>query len=119
MAGVNIIAAETTEKAERMLTSLIRMFVGILTGKREYVPAPTEMTDELRGLLQHPQVQQMLKYTFVGDKESVRKQTMDFIELTKVDELIAVTGVYDAGDRIHSYEIFAEIMEEINSVVAT
>jgi len=119
MAGVNIIAAETTEKAERMLTSLIRMFVGILTGKREYVPAPTEMTDELRGLLQHPQVQQMLKYTFVGDKESVRKQTEDFIELTKVDELIAVTGVYDAGDRIHSYEIFAEIMEEINSVVAT
>ncbi|MCL4113651.1 UNVERIFIED_CONTAM: hypothetical protein GTU68_025946 [Idotea baltica] len=118
MAGVNIIAADSREEAERMLTSLIRMFVGILTGKREYVPPPIEMTDELRGLLQHPQVQQMLKYTFVGDKRSVKRQTEDFIELTKVNELIAVTGVYDAAARIHSYELFAEIMDEINSVVA-
>lgn len=114
MAGVNIIIANTDEEAERLATSLIRMIVGIFTGKRDYVQPPTPMTAELKEMQQHPQIHQMLKYSFIGSKATVKAQVKEFMELTKADELIAVTNIYDAKDRIRSYELFAEIMQELN-----
>jgi luciferase family oxidoreductase group 1 len=114
MAGVNIIIAETDDQAERLSTSLIRMIVGIFTGKRDYVQPPTAMTDELKEIMLHPQVHQMLKYSFIGSKATVKAQVKEFMEQTKADELIAVTNIYDVKDRIRSYELFAEIMKELN-----
>ncbi|MEO9077113.1 MAG: LLM class flavin-dependent oxidoreductase [Gelidibacter sp.] len=115
MAGVNIIIAETDEEAERFATSLIRMFVGIFTGKREYLQPPMAMTQELRDIMQHPQLHQMLKYSFVGSKATVKTQVKTFLDDNKVDELIAVTNIFDVKDRIRSYELFAEIMDELNA----
>ena len=115
LAGVNIIVADTDEEAERISTSLYRMIIGLLTGNRGYMQAPTEMTDELRELSQNPSVHQMLKYSFIGSKETVKKQVKQFIADTQVDELIAVTNIYDGNDRIKSYQLFAEIMRELNN----
>jgi len=114
MAGVNIIIADTDEEAERLSTSLIRMIVGIFTGKRDYVQPPTAMTNEFKEIMQHPQIHQMLKYSFIGSKATVKAQVKEFMEQTKADELIAVTNIYDVKDRIRSYELFAEIMKELN-----
>lgn len=114
MAGVNIIIADTDEEAERLATSLIRMIVGIFTGKRDSVQPPTAMTEEYRQLMQNAQVHQMLKYSFIGSKTTVKAQVKEFMEQTKADELIAVTNIYDINDRIRSYELFAEIMKELN-----
>ena len=116
IAGVNIIIADTDEEAEQLLTSLIRMIVGIFTGKRDFVQPPTAMTDEFRSIMQNPQVHQMLKYCFVGSKATVKAQVKEFIAQTQADELIAVTNIYDVNDRIKSYKLFAEIMTELNSV---
>jgi len=114
IAGVNIIIADTDEEAESLSTSLIRMIVGIFTGKRDYVQPPTAMTNEYREIMQNPQVHQMLKYSFIGSKATVKAQVKEFMEQTKTDELIAVTNIYDVKDRIRSYELFAEIMKELN-----
>lgn len=112
--GVNIIIAETDEEARRLSTSLIRMVIGLFTGKRDFVQPPTPMTDELDEVMQNPQVHQMLKYSFIGSKSTVKTQVKAFIEKTKADELIAVTNIYDIQDRIRSYELFSEIMKELN-----
>ena len=114
MAGVNIIIADTDEEAKRLSTSLIQMIVGIFTGKRDYVQPPTDMTNEFEEILQHPQIHQMLKYSFIGSKATVKAQVEDFMEQSKADELIAVTNIYSVQDRIRSYELFAEIMKELN-----
>lgn len=113
LAGVNIIVADTDEEAQRLSTSLIRMIVGVLTGKRDYLQPPTEMTDDLLEIMQHPQVHQMLKYSFIGSKETVKDQVKTFMAQTNADELIAVTHIYDVNDRIRSYKLFAEIMKEL------
>ena len=114
MAGVNIIIADTDEEAERISTSLYKMIIGLLTGKRGYMQPPVPMTSDLRELSKNPSVQQMLKYSFIGSKETVKKQVQQFIADTQVDELIAVTNIYDGKDRIKSYRMFAEIMKELN-----
>ena len=113
LAGVNIIVADTDEQAQRLSTSLIRMIVGVLTGKRDYVQPPTEMSDDLVEIMQHPQVYQMLKYSFIGSKSTVKELVKKFLAETNADELIAVTHIFDVNERIKSYELFAEIMKEL------
>jgi hypothetical protein len=73
------------------------------------------MTNELKVVLQNSQVHQMLKYSFISSKAKVKAEVKEFIEQTKADELIAVTNIYDGTNRIRSYELFAEIMKELNS----
>jgi len=115
IAGVNVIVADTDQEAERLFTSLLSMFYGILTGSRHPLFPPTEMTDHWRDILEHPSVQQMLKYSFVGSKTTVKKQVKSFLKETGVDELIVVSTMYDINDRIKSTVLFAEVMKEINS----
>lgn len=114
MAGVNVYVADTDEEAEAMFTTLIRMFVGVLSGSREPLHPPTEMNEELRQLFQHPSVNQMLKYSFVGSKQTVKKQIQAFLDQTRVNELIAVSTMYNHNDRLKSTKLFAEIIMEIN-----
>jgi hypothetical protein len=72
------------------------------------------MTQDLKELRQHPSVNQMLKYSFVGSKETVKKQVKAFLDKTGVNELIAVSSMYNLNDRLKSAILFAEIMDEIN-----
>ncbi|TXF87058.1 LLM class flavin-dependent oxidoreductase [Neolewinella aurantiaca] len=115
IAGVNIVVADTDEEAERLYTSILRMFIGLVTGNRDFLQPPTDMTDELRGALRHPTISQMLKFSFVGSKETVKAQVEEFLQQTGVDELIAATAIYNHEDRFKSYALFAEIMQEINA----
>ncbi len=114
IAGVNVLIADTDEEAERLFTTLIRMFLGVLTGSKQALQPPTEMTEELRELLNHPTLNQMLKYSFVGSKATVKKQIKGFLEETQVNELIAVSTSYALEDRLKSITLFAEVMREIN-----
>jgi luciferase family oxidoreductase group 1 len=113
IACINVIAAATDAEAETLSTSLIRMFINVLTGKSEYLQEPMEMTPELRELWHHPKLQQMLKYTFAGNKETVKEKTKAFLAQTRANELMVVSNIYDHEDRVKSYRIFSEIMQEI------
>lgn len=119
IAGINVIMADTNEEAEKLFTSLLGMFYGMLTGKMQTLEPPTEMTEEWRQIFKHPNVQQMLKYSFIGNKETVKKQILNFLEETEADEVIAVSSMYSSEDRIKSARLFAEVMQEINAHLAT
>lgn len=108
---VNIIAAETDAEAEKISTSLIRMMLGVMTGNIDYMQPPTEFTEDLREIVQNPAFERMLKYSFVGSKDTIRKRTEEFLKQTGVNEIVAVSHIYDHDDRVNSYRIFSEIMK--------
>ena len=114
IAGISIIIADTDEEAEFLSSSYYSRVIGILTGDRSPLEPPFEITNEFRNMIQHPAVQQMSKYAFIGSKETVKQKVKAFIEETGVDELIAATHVFDVKDRITSVELFAEVMREVN-----
>jgi luciferase family oxidoreductase group 1 len=115
IAGINVLIADTEAEAQMLFTSIVRMFVGVLTGARAPLQPPAEMSADLLDLLQHPALQQMLKYSFVGSRETVKNELRDFIGLTKVDELIAASAMFNIDDRLKSARLFAEIMTELNA----
>ena len=47
------------------------------------------------------------------NKETVKKKTEDFLTQSGVNEIMAVSNIYDHEDRVKSYRIFSEIMKEI------
>ena len=114
MAGINIIVSDTDEEAQKLFNSLIRMFVGVVTGSREPLQPPVAMTEELQQTFRHPAIYKMLKYSFVGSKQTVKNQVKEFLNETQVDELITVSTIYGIEDRKKSVSLFAEIMNELN-----
>jgi luciferase family oxidoreductase group 1 len=113
IACINVIAAETDRDAERISTTLIRMMLGVMTNNMDYMQEPVEMTPELRELSENAAFQRMLKYAFVGSKETVKQKTEDFLKQTGVNELMMASHIFHHEDRLNSYKIFSEIMKEL------
>ncbi len=114
IACVNVIAADTEDRAKKMSTSLVRMILGVLTNNIGYVQPPEGPTEELMSLMQNPAFERMLKYAFIGTKETVKQKTIDFVNETGVDEIMVVSHFYNHTDRLTSYRLFADIMKELN-----
>lgn len=112
MACINVIAADTDEKAKYMETSLQQLALGIIRNTRKPLAPPVKSMEGLWHDLEKAQIQKMMHYTFVGTKETVQKQLESFVEATRVDEIIVVSHIYDHGDRLRSYEILSEIFKE-------
>ena len=115
MAGINVFLADTQQEAEELFTTLVRSFANLLTGNRQPLQPPGPITDELRAIMQHPQIRQMLRCSFVGTRESVRQPLMDFIADTGVNELIAVSHIFSPEARLKSVRYFAQLMHSINA----
>lgn len=113
IAGINVIAADTDQEAEKLSTSMIRMMLGVMTNNLDYMKPPTEMTPDLQAVKENPAFQRMLKYAFVGNTATVKSQTEKFFEKTGVDEVIVASHIFHQVDRLRSYQLFSEIMREI------
>lgn len=105
MACVNVIAADTDAEAEKLATSFKRLFLGIVTGKRELLKAPVEPEDFFMDPMEEGALQQMIAYSFVGGPEKVRKEIDEFIDKTQVDELMITSPIFDHSARLRSYEL--------------
>ena len=55
-------------------------------------------------------LQRMTACTLTGSEDSLRKKLSVFIAETGVDELMAVSYIYDMDKRLRSYEILKESM---------
>lgn len=111
MACVNVIGAETNDEANFNATSLVNMFTGIVTNAR----IPLQPAGELRDSYQIPEVrsivENMLACTFIGDKETLRKNLGGFIEDSKIDEFMVTSYFYDEVAKMKSLEILKKALE--------
>ncbi|HAH59723.1 MAG TPA: LLM class flavin-dependent oxidoreductase [Bacteroidales bacterium] len=112
--GINVIAAETNEMAAELATSLLQLMISVISGKPDYVQPPAAVSEYIKSLFSHPALDAMMRYTFIGDKATVKQKTEELLKATDVDEIMVVSHIYDHHDRLKSYHIFAEIMQEIN-----
>lgn len=107
---VNVIAADNDTQANRLSTSLKQMFMGVVSGDRNPMPPPVEDMNTVWNLREKMAVEQMLKYTFVGGKETVKNELMAFVEQTAADEIMVASYMYDHNKRLASHRIVADIM---------
>lgn len=106
MACINVIAADTDEEAHLLATSFYQLAVGIITGQRKPLQPPVPKLDWSE--YERMAVSQMMRYSFVGSAETVRKGLDQFIEETRVDELMITSHIFDHEARLKSYEIVGD-----------
>jgi luciferase family oxidoreductase group 1 len=113
MACVNVVAADTDAEAQWLSTSLKQFMLGVIKGKPAPLPPPVESMAALWEPAQQYAVEQMLAYSFIGSAASLQPRLQRFIEQTQVDEVMAVTNVFEHGARVHSYQVLADVLRQI------
>lgn len=107
---VNVIAADTDAEAEKLATSLFQMFLGIITGIRKGLQPPVDSMEGIWTEYQKEALDQMLSLSFIGSPKTIKKDLKDFVDQTKIDEIMIISNIYDQQAKLHSYELFAKIM---------
>lgn len=115
MACINVIVADTMEKAQAMATSFYRLFLGMVRNDRQPMQPPVPSMDGLWTVNEEAMVRQMTSYSFIGTKETVGRDLQYIIEKLHLSELMISCPVYDPEDKIKSLELTAEIMTEMGN----
>jgi len=109
---VNVIAANTDGEAARLATSFKKLFLGIITGKRQKLAPPVDPDDDFMDPMEEAALQQMIRFSFIGGKEKIAMEIQRFLDVTGADELMVTSPVYDHDARLHSYKILSELVKE-------
>lgn len=114
MACVNAVAADTDEEAEKLATSLTQMFLNLIRNDRKPLQPPVDSLDGIMSEEEHFHVNQMTACSFVGSKEKLAIELKQFIEYTRIDELMITSPIFNHEDKLKSTRIMKDVMETIN-----
>ncbi|MBB2481802.1 LLM class flavin-dependent oxidoreductase [Bacillus sp. APMAM] len=111
MVCLNVIAAETDEEAKHLSTTMKQFFLNVVRGSRIKLQPPVETMDYLWTPMEAEMAESMSRMSFMGSKESIRQQLTNFQSYFNVNEIMAVSYIYDADKQKRSYEILKEVVE--------
>lgn len=105
--GVPLIAAPTDEEAEYLASSNYQRVFGILTGNRRRLQPPIE--NFMAGLRpeERAAIGDFLAAAVTGGPERVRDGFRRLAQLTKADEFMLVSDIYDPDLRLRALDIVA------------
>ncbi|WDD93527.1 LLM class flavin-dependent oxidoreductase [Burkholderia sp. FERM BP-3421] len=116
MVGINVFAAETDAEARRLFTSLQQQFLNLRRGTPGQLPPPVDMLDANE--LERANVAHALSFAAIGSRDTVRERLKQLIAQTGADELIVAAQIYDHAARLRSYEITAQVRDELAAAPA-
>ena len=110
MVGINVFAAETDEEAIRLATSHLQAHLSLARGAPIELPPPVGSFEEVfPGRLEDSS---FLRGSIIGSQATVRKGLHSLRELTRADELMIHSMIFDHQARRRSYEIVREAFDE-------
>ena len=97
----------------RLATSQQQQFLDIRKGVTTQFKPPLDNADSVWSDFEKATVADLLNWPsmIVGSPETVKRKLEAFKEMTKADEFIISSGIFNHEDRLRSYEIVAELME--------
>lgn len=114
MIGVNVFAAETDAEANRLFTTLQQLFLNLIRGYPREMPPPVDDMTEKWNPIEAAHVQRMTRVSAVGSPATVKARLQALVEETGADEIIATAHIFDHVARLRSFEIAAEIFQEMS-----
>ncbi len=118
IAGVNVIAADTTTAAQEQLQAIRRRRAIGLYGRQLGI-TDLDMTDDqadrllATGAAAH--VDEMLTYTALGTQRQVQDYLEDFLRRTEADELIIAHQAPTIQDRLRSVTLLGEALQNVSA----
>ncbi|WP_429449346.1 LLM class flavin-dependent oxidoreductase [Paraburkholderia sp. WC7.3g] len=113
MVGVNLFAADTNDGAARLFTSLQQQFINLRRGTPGQLQPPVERLEASEMELNN--VARALACTVLGDRDAIREGLQSIIEQTGANELMLTAQIYNHEARLRSFEIGAEVRDELTA----
>lgn len=107
LTSVNIVVADTDAEAKRHYTSMQMKALSMIRRRPDLLKPPVETMDNIWDEYEKYAVNERLKYSFIGSPIEVRKQIDNFLQNRLINEIMAVTYIYDHKARLRSYELLA------------
>ncbi|CAH0345260.1 LLM class flavin-dependent oxidoreductase [Bacillus sp. CECT 9360] len=111
MVCLNVVAAETDEEAKRESTTMQQFFLNVVRGTQSSLQPPVDSMDNIWSGQEKEMASSMSSVTFMGSKETVKAQLTNFQEKYNVDEIMAVSYIFNPDIQKRSYQIFKEIVD--------
>jgi luciferase family oxidoreductase group 1 len=111
MVCLNVIAAETDEEAKFESTTMQQFFLNVVRGSQTPLRPPVENMDNIWRQHEKEMATSMSSVTLMGGKDSIREQLSRFQEKYNVDEIMAVSYIYNPDKQKRSYEILKEVVD--------
>ncbi|HEX4636705.1 MAG TPA: LLM class flavin-dependent oxidoreductase, partial [Rhizomicrobium sp.] len=109
MLGLNVFAAETTEEARLLFTSLQQAFINLRTGHPGQLPPPQPGFEETLEPRLADMLERVLRCAIVGDRSEIAHGLDSFIAAHMPDEIMVTAQIFDSVARRRSYDILAKI----------
>ncbi|GAB2951608.1 luciferase-like monooxygenase [Hafnia psychrotolerans] len=113
MVCINAIAADTDEEARRMFTSNQQQFINLRRGNPGKLPAPVDNIESLWSASERFGVDQALRLSVVGKKETVRAGLQKILRDTEADELMINGQIFDQQARLYSFDIVSQLQGDL------
>ncbi|MBF0902729.1 MAG: MsnO8 family LLM class oxidoreductase, partial [Campylobacter concisus] len=136
IAGANVIIAQSDEIAKSLATTQTQFFLNVVTGEKEYLQPPKKDNDEVFAMVgktgieaphfgpidfrkielknrERSVAEEMMACSFIGSKQSVKEQILDFQNRLEVDEIMAQSFIFDEEAQLSSFRALKEIADEI------
>ncbi|MDD0997585.1 LLM class flavin-dependent oxidoreductase [Pseudomonas sp. TNT2022 ID1044] len=111
MLGVPLVAADTDEQADYLATSVFQRILALMRGQSLVQRPPVNTMDGLWLPHEREAVSDFLGLAMIGSPEKIRARLEVLVEQTQPDELIFTCDLYEHSDRLHSYELLAQVMK--------
>lgn len=106
--GINVMVAETEEKARHLFTTHEQSFYGIVTGTRGLFRPPKDVRDG--NVMAWQQVDAALQVNAVGTPDQVRDKIARIVQATGAQGVIASIYAFDVEDRLRAIEMLGEAL---------
>ena len=107
--GVPVIAAASDQLANKLATTTMQKFLGLIRGQPIQGKPPIDNMDEIWSEAEKAAVYSRLQIAVIGSPSTVESKLNQLIKATKADELIVVSDMFHHSDRLRSYEILADL----------
>lgn len=111
MVGVNVIAADTDDEANRLGTTLQQQFLNLIRGNEVPLQSPVDTMDGLWSEYEKRALEQQLGSSIFGSPDTVKRKLQFFLDDTQADEVMVIAQMFDHKARLRSYEIVADIVK--------
>jgi luciferase family oxidoreductase group 1 len=111
MVCLNVIAAESDEEAKREQTTMQQFFLNVVRGSQNTLQPPVDTMDGIWSPQEEYAALSMSSVTLLGSKETIKQQLTNFQEKYNVDEIMAVSYIFDPDKQKRSYEILKEVVD--------
>jgi luciferase family oxidoreductase group 1 len=113
MVAVQIIAAETDAAARRLFTTPQQRFLRLIRNQPVELLPPVDSMDSIWRDFERDAVESKLSAAIVGSKATVQAGLEKLVTKTAADEVIVVTDTFEPADRLHSYQLVAEVAKQL------